>query len=138
MHRMTPRRKNPSARLIAQSVETATAAPLVVAHRLGRMAAAGPWPSARQRKENSQMVNEKVLAFYQSWAAMWQQAYRSQMQLAQNLTAAALAPVGSRRRPGASSAALAHAATRILSAGLAPVHTKAVANAKRLGRNKKK
>ena len=136
--RMTRRRpaSNPSQRLATQSLELAFAAPQVVAQRLTRMALAGPSPSARDRREFTQMGSEKVLAFYHSWAAMWTQAMQSQWQLALALSNAALA--GTPHAASASATRAANAtATRILAAGLAPVHRKAVSNARRLSRAKR-
>jgi hypothetical protein len=134
-----PRRRspsNPAQRLATQSLELAIAAPQVVAQRLTRMAVCGPTPSARDRREFSQMGSEKVLAFCHSWSAMWSQAMQSQWQLAQALSAATLA--GSSSGASAAAGRAAHAAaTRILSAGLAPVHRKAVSNARRLARTKR-
>ena len=75
---MASRRRNPSQRLAAQSVELAWAAPQVVAHRLTRMANAGSQPSARDRHEFARMGHEKVLAFAQSGMAFWMQMLRQQ------------------------------------------------------------
>jgi len=84
------------------------------------------------------MGAEKVTAFYQSWANMWWQGVRLQCELAQLLASSAprlwagkpaLGPW-----PGKASTAVA---ARVLSAGLAPVHRKAVANSKRLSRRRK-
>ena len=52
---MAQRRRRPSQRLAAQSVELAWAAPQVVMHRLARMAQAGPQPSAHDRREFARM-----------------------------------------------------------------------------------
>jgi hypothetical protein len=113
---MASRRRNPSQRLAAQSVELAWAAPQVVAHRLTRMANAGSQPSARDRHEFARMGHEKVLAFAQSGMAFWMQMLR-----------------------GPSSRAAGDAAARLLAAGLAPLHVTAVANARRLnGRSSRK
>jgi len=54
------------------------------------------------------MWTEKPIAFYQSWNAMMLEIYRGNVALA----------------------------TRVLGAGLAPVHRRAAANAKRLGRRR--
>ncbi|MEO7244748.1 MAG: polyhydroxyalkanoate granule-associated phasin [Rubrivivax sp.] len=129
----TRRTSRPTRRLATQSVELAIAAPQVVAQRLTRMALAGASPSAKDRREFSQMGQEKVLAFYQSWSAMWMQACQSPWQLAHSFGRAALSGSPARAAAAAGHAASA-AATRILSAGLAPVHGKAVSNAKRLAR----
>ncbi|MEJ6022077.1 hypothetical protein [Ramlibacter sp. PS4R-6] len=110
------RRTHSSARLARQSTELALAAPQVVMHRMARMATAGASPSARDRAEFMQMGSEKVLAFYQSWARMWMSALSNYMAFTRSFASAAAA------------------GTSVLSAGLAPVHSKAVANARRLRR----
>jgi hypothetical protein len=85
------------------------------------------------------MGAEKVAAFWQSWFAMglsaWQQAWQPWAG-AWGWPATPFA-AGSRRRAGAAAVADAsRAASRILAAGLAPVHGRAVANAKRLARRR--
>lgn len=122
------RRKSSPARLATDLAELSLAAPAVVAHRTARMAAAGLTPSQRDRDEFLRMGSEKVAAFYQSWSAMYAQAFAAQWQLAQAMSTGAL---------GASQA-LQKAMLSTLSAGLAPVHRKAVSNAKRLGRGKRR
>ena len=129
---MAPRRRNPSQRLAAQSVELAWAAPQVVMHRLTRMASAGAQPSARDRREFARMGHEKVLAFYQSGMAFWAQMLRLQMQWSQSLLAMGWAMAFGARPRGPSSRVAGDAATRLLAAGLAPLHVTAVANARRL------
>ena len=54
----------------AQSIELALAVPEVLAHRLTRLASAGPVPSLRDRREFSRMGGEKIACFYESWNAM--------------------------------------------------------------------
>jgi hypothetical protein len=116
------------------------AVPQVIAHRVGRMAAAGPHPSARDRKEFKLMGAEKMAAFYESWAAMGLAAMKSQQQMAASMwRAAAMAP-WSMARPASllpTTNTLARHALGVLSQGMAPVHRRAVSNAKRLGRAKK-
>jgi hypothetical protein len=136
---MKTRHRNPSRRLATQAAELSLAAPQVVVHRLARMASAGATPSAADRREFARMGTEKVAAFWQSWFAMglsaWQQAW-------QPWTGAwgwPATPFAARARRGAGAAAVAEAsraAGRILAAGLAPVHGRAVANAKRLARRR--
>jgi hypothetical protein len=94
-------------RLATQAMELSLATPQVMAHRLTRMAMAGPVPSARDQREFSLMGQEKVQAFQQSWVAMWMQALITPLQPA-----------------------------KVLAAGMAPVHTKALANARRLSKRK--
>ena len=129
---MAQRRRRPSQRLAAQSVELAWAAPQVVMHRLARMAQAGPQPSAHDRREFARMGHEKVLAFYQSGVAFWTQLLRLQLQWSQSLLAMAAAMAFGARPRGPSSRTAGEAAARLLSTSVAPLHIAAVANAKRL------
>ena len=128
-----------AARLSRQTSELMLAAPQVVAHRLGRMAVAGPKPSLRDQREFHRMGAEKLAAFGEAWQAMTLQMLKSNQQLAASMMRSwwpALTP-----RPRAKRAALTQAASvwqlaalDILGQGIRPVHRRAVANAKRLGR----
>lgn len=116
-----PRRRT-STLLARQSAELAFAVPQVVAHRLARLALAGPRPSARDRREFHVMGAEKVTAFWQSWFAMgWAMVEATQK--------AWLATLQGARVPMFD----AHA---ILSRGMAPVHRAATANARRLAKTR--
>jgi hypothetical protein len=132
-----PNRRRSSARsLSTKTLELSLAAPQVVAHRVGRMMAAGPMPSARDRKEFLLMGSEKLLAFHQSWFAMWMQtAAAAQAQWLRALTTLPWARPRATSR-AAQRAVAGHAATvaRVLHAGLKPIHAKAVSNSKRLRR----
>jgi hypothetical protein len=121
------RKSNPGQRLATQFGELAVAAPQVVAQRVMRMAVAGVQPSARDRREMRLMGDEKMLAFQQSWMAMWAQGWRVQVALAQSMMTGHLTPWAGGHRA-------ADAAVRVLSAGMAPIRGKAVANARRLAR----
>jgi hypothetical protein len=133
---MPSRHSHNAASLAAQTTQLALAVPQVVAHRLGRMALAGPQPSARDRREFSRMGLEKTEAFFESWMAMGAQAWRLQLDFWVSLWGAGMSPLfgrGSRR--GLDQALDAQRATvAILGSGLAPVRRRAVANAKRLAR----
>ena len=120
---MTQRRRSRKHQPLArQATELAFAVPQVVAHRLTRMALAGPVPSARDRREFHGMAQEKVLAFWQSWFAMgW--AMLASMQKSW------LAALQGARVPLIDAQAL-------LTHGMAPVHRKATANARRLARTR--
>ena len=101
-----------------RAAELALAVPQVVAHRVARMAAAGPWPGASDRREFRTMGTEKIAVFNESWSAMWLHAWRAQLQFGLQLM---------------------HwwwSAARIGEHGLKPVHRRAVANAKRLSRRR--
>ncbi len=121
--------KRPRAAASAMKLsELSVAAPQVIAHRLTRMALAGPKLNARDRKEFTGMVAEKQVAFAQAWMNMFAEGLRLQQQLAVSLLTGAT--------PRQTSARVRNAATRMTSAGIAPIHRKAVANAKRLARTK--
>jgi len=126
--------------LAARTAELAWAVPQVVGHRLAGFADASAWKTGRGRKEAVRMVAEKQAAFGESWQAMTSQALRSQRQLAAALARAAT-PSPSRRKASAAALALQlewqRAALAVLGKGLAPVHRRAVANAKRLGKIKR-
>jgi hypothetical protein len=114
------RRRNASSALSRQATELAIAVPQVVAHRLTRMALAGPVPNARDRREFQGMAREKVHAFWQSWFAMgWA--------MTQAMQQAWMAMLQGARVPLVDTQA-------ILARGMGPVHRKATANAKRLAR----
>jgi hypothetical protein len=112
-----------------QMMELACAVPQVVAHRVTRMALAGPTPSPRDRREFQRMGNEKVLAFQQSWVAMLTQAALGQQRLALAMMQAWMWPWGG---GGPAASAWLQEGQAVLHKGLAPVHRRAVANAKRL------
>lgn len=118
-------------------MELALAVPQVVAHRVARMTFAGPTPSARDRKEFALMVEEKNAAFADSWRAMSAQAALANQALASSFFRSFLAAAQGKQPSAAASAAqLQRAALGVLGKGLAPVHRKATANAKRLARTK--
>ena len=138
---MNPASRRKAARLGTQASELMLAAPQVVAHRLGRMALAGAKPSARDQREFHRMGAEKLAAFGEAWQAMTLQMLKSNQQLAASMMRswwpAAVSRGGSRSGPLAQAAAdWQHAALDILGQGIRPVHRRAVANARRLGRNK--
>lgn len=113
----------------AQLLQLGLAAPQVMAHRIARMASAGPMPSARDRREFTGMMLEKQTAFAQAWMAMWVQA----LQVQQQWWLSCLAGM-----PDASRAAARVQADweQVLSHGIAPVRRRAVANARRLSRRR--
>ncbi len=115
----------------------AIAAPQVVAHRMTRMAMAGPMPSARDQREFSRMVGEKNTVFAEAWQAMMRQTVHAHQTLAFALLRSVWSP--SAWGPVAlhnTAAEIQNAALGILDKGIAPVQRKAVANAKRLTRTR--
>jgi hypothetical protein len=123
--------------LTAKAAELALAVPQVVAHRVTRMALAGPKLSARDRKEFQRMIAEKNAAFSESWSAMARQAALANQALAGSFFKSFLSVAwGKGSSVSASAAQLRRAALDVLGKGVGPVHRKAVANAKRLGRTR--
>ncbi|MBL8329756.1 MAG: hypothetical protein JNJ71_12965 [Rubrivivax sp.] len=132
-----PRRKPKTA--LVKLGELGMAVPQVVAHRVTRMALAGPLLSARDRQEFEGMVLEKQQAFTQAFAAVAQETVRVQQSLTGSwLRAMSLRPGKAAMQPAQASQQLATALERIAGKGLGPVHRKAVANAKRLSRTRLK
>ena len=134
---MAIRRTRKSKALAVKSLELAIAVPQVVAHRVTRMALAGPTLSDRDRKEFQMMVNEKHAAFAQAWSDMAMHAFRANQALMASMLRSFFTPF-SYKRPSAASAAaqVQNAAIGVLGKGSAPVHRKAVSNARRLAKTK--
>jgi len=131
-----PTRRRTPVPLPLQIAELSLAVPQVVAHRVARMATAGPLPSARDRKEFHRMSDEKAAAFSESWSAMWWQGALAQQRFAMACMDTAFVGSNTARQAALSSAAqqLATAGLGVLGHGMAPVHRRAVANAKRLSK----
>jgi hypothetical protein len=134
---MTTRRTRKSKSIAAKSMELAIAVPQVVTHRVTRMALAGPKPSDRDRKEFRMMVVEKQAAFARAWVDMATEAFRANQALTATMLRFFFAPF-SYQRPSAASVAtqVQNAAFGVLGKGLAPVHRKAVSNARRIAKTK--
>lgn len=128
---MPSRRSNS---LATRSAELAFAAPLVIAHRLTRLAAAGHSPTARDQREFHRMGAEKVAAFAESWAAMGAKLLSLQQAWIGSMWRWSLAPWAGAMPWPPSHAQWQRAARGVLARGIGPVHRRAVANAKRLGR----
>lgn len=131
---MAIRRTRKSKSIVVKSMELAMAVPQVVAHRVTRMALVGPKLSERDRREFQMMVNEKNAVFAQAWGDMAVQALRAN----QAFTASVLCSfftLSSYKKLSAASQ-VQNAAMRVLGKGLAPVHRKAVSNARRLAKTK--
>jgi hypothetical protein len=120
---MTQHRSSRNSQTLArQASELAFAVPQVMAHRLTRMALAGGKPNARDRREFHGMGQEKVLAFWQSWFAMSAATVEATQKAWLAMAMGAQVPMVD--------------AQAIFAKGLAPVHRKATANARRLGRTR--
>ena len=123
--------------LAAQATELSMAVPQVMAHRLTRMALAGSTPSERDRKEFDLMSSEKSAAFLESWQAMAVQSMRANQALSMFFFRAFWSPsMTEKLSMGNITTQMQNAAIGVLGKGMAPVHQRAVANAKRLSRTK--
>jgi hypothetical protein len=111
--------------------------PEVVAQRMTRLWLAGAAPSNRDRDEMYVMWAEKCAAFYQSWNAMCVEMLRANLRLAFSPMWWAGPPVTARQASARLTAHGQRAALAILGAGLAPIHRRASANAKRLRRTRR-
>ena len=131
---MSSHRTRTTKAVTRQVTDLAFAIPQVVAHRLTRMALAGTRPSARDRKEFYLMGAEKWTAFNESWAAMTMQLTRENQKMALAMMRSLWFPWATTGPSTRSTADQMSAATMgVVHKGLAPVHRRAVANAKRLG-----
>jgi hypothetical protein len=143
--------------LAAKTLEMMLASAQVIGHRTGRIALAGAAPNARDQREFALMGQEKIEAGAQSAQAMTAHMMSTSQswgvfafhQLLRN--SAAFMSLASSRTPSqliARQAALGRAlgqsaismagvsknATKLAHRGLKPIHAKATANAKRLGK----
>ena len=136
---MATHRRRKSKSLVAQTIELGVAVPQVIALRAARIAAAGASPSARDRKEFYRMGAEKIAAVNEAWNAMAVQAFWANQKLAVSFLHSLWFPWA---RPTFSampaSRRLTSAGLDILGKGMAPIRRRAVANAKRLGRPRRK
>ena len=119
-------------------VDIGVATPQVMAHRLTRMAFAGPLLSERDRNEFMGMMLEKQQAFGQAWWAACNAAVCSPCANAwavwHTVMSGQLAT-----QPAAWWKLTEHAwhpAAQIWNAALTPIHSKATSNAKRLSRTR--
>ena len=131
---MSSRRNSKSVTL--KSAQLSVAVPQVVAHRITRMAIAGAPMSERDRKEFKRMVDEKKVAFTEAVVAMAAQTARANQALAMSMLRSFWSSLRRGPSPVALAAQLQGAALGVLAKGMAPVHRKAVANAKRLAKTK--
>jgi hypothetical protein len=129
----------------------------VIGHRTSRMMLAGPNPSGADRREFGRMGQEKVEAAIESSCAMATSLFATNLQIwsrmaqAQLSTAAAMAALATSRtraqaiarhaavvriasRPPLTTQQASRAAARLTAKGLAPIRSRAVANARRLSK----
>ena len=136
---MSSRRRRPVDRVAAQAADLSIAVPRVVAHRVARLSQSWPTPTAGDRRELHLMGAEKVAAFWESWNAMFVEGARANQRLWFAWMRSLWMPwTGSPFSPNAASTRLQRTTFGILASGLAPVRRRAVGNAKRLGRAKRR
>ena len=112
--------------LAAQSIALGFAVPQVIAHRFARMG---------DHKEMHLMGSEKIAAAAEAWNAMAVQAVLENQKLALSFMQSFWFPWMPRSSASRQSS---DAALSVLGMGMAPVSRRAVANAKRLGRPKRR
>ena len=140
-----------------KTCEMMLASAQVIQHRTGRMAVMGAKPSARDRREFALMGQEKIEAGIESASAMAAQMMAMNPLLAtravKNMMTGATALMSLATSQTASQAMVRHAkvvgimaqsasptaqvfgaAARLAQHGLKPIHSRATANARRLGR----
>jgi hypothetical protein len=131
-----PRHTHSNRRLTKQLTDLSFAAPMVIATRVSRMLAAGASPNASDRRENQQMVAEKISASQDAMTAMAMSALRIQGEFASATMQTWLRPWSN---PVANPAWWLQRATTVAEEGLAPISARAVGNARRLhGSSKRK
>jgi hypothetical protein len=132
---MAKKRTGKSKSLAVKSMELALSAPQVVAHRVTRMALAGPLLSDRDRKEFQMMISEKHAAVTQAWSDMAMHAFRANQTFTPSMLGFCLAPF-SAKRASAAAAQIQRASIGMWGKGLDPFHRRAVSNARRLAKTK--
>jgi hypothetical protein len=143
--------------LALKTGEMMLASAQVIGHRTGLMAAAGPKPSKRDRREFTLMGQEKIEAAAESAQAMIAQMMRMNLQLGARavkqmmtgatsmMSLAASHTVGQSMarqaklartliQSAATASQLSNSTALLVKRGLKPIHSRATANAKRLGR----
>ena len=116
--------------LYVKSAELALAVPQVMAHRLLRMASSSK-PTLQDRREFDRMITEKAEAAGEAWGKMAVKTFEANQELAFSLMKSWLRGSPSLVRHAG---AVQRAAGSVLAAGIAPVHRRATANARRLGK----
>ena len=125
------KRIDETVRLGRQVTEINAVVPGIVSRRLMQLAWAGAAPSRSDHTEMSRMSSEKWQAASQSAIAMTAFAMQQQMAMAQSFWQAVWSPwMG---LPVARGPAVSNPVAAMLSAGIAPYHRIATANARRLG-----
>ena len=132
---MASRHSRNSLALAVRGIELGFAVPQVIAHRLVRITAAGSSPSARDWNESWLMVTEKMAAASESWNAMLLELFHANLAFALSCNPYLWHCLPLTKRSSRAAARHVERTTvAILAKGIAPVHRRAVANARRLSR----
>jgi hypothetical protein len=119
-----------------QVFDIAWATPLVMSLRIFQMLASGPNPSRKDRKEFDRMWSEKLSAYNESWTAMYTECLRLQQDALPVVAEFWFNPwaIFSQTKNSQKLHQPDHLGERLISKGLAPIHKRVTANAKRLSR----
>lgn len=115
-----------------KSLELAFATPYVMSIRMMRMATSGFPPSPEDTREFNRMWFEKIEAFGESWYEMSYELMKQNQKLMTSYSKLPFDPWAMTSFHMDSLHKSGKAGKKVLKKGLAPVHSKAVANAKRL------
>ena len=132
---MPPRARRKKKNFYALSTELALAVPQVIGHRLLGMAAMNGKPSLREQREFDRMISEKTAAFSDAWTDMAVKSFEVNQQLASAFLRSWLAYTPPSARHAKQ---LQRAALDVLAAGIAPLHKRATANARRFRKVKRR
>ena len=128
---MATRRTRQLTSLTIKSMELAFLVPQVFARRVTRIALAGHQFSDRDRKEFQIMLIEKHAAFAEAWSDMAIHAFRANQAFTASTLPFFFTPFSYKRAAASAAAHVQNTAIGVLDKGLAPIHRKAVSNARR-------
>jgi hypothetical protein len=135
---MTIRNSRRAASVALKTAELAYAAPQVIAQRTAMMLLAGNKPSRRDSAEFQRMGAEKVGAFSRAWLAMAMQGFQMNQQIALATLRTMWSPWqwGQVGATAPLATLLGSGSLAMLGKGIAPIHTVATANLRRLSRRR--
>lgn len=127
-----PRPSKARRALNQQLTDLAFIAPRVITRRVAQVAASGGQLSKNDQRELSRMSSEKVMAAWESWAAMATYSFSLGTDIALAATSMWLPGLPSKRLPSAQDATI-----KLASAGVGPYRRIAAANDRRLAKTKR-
>jgi len=114
--------------------EVGATAPFVIGYRLAGMTRTGSEPNAKDRRELTRMGQEKIDAWYEASLATGQQLFEANLELAGLVWRQVWG--GAALSPAVFNAWFARLGPGVLTASLAPVHRRVVANNRRPARTR--